>query len=71
MTSTSASPSASAATDRRLRGFTGAGYDKGRGLLTQAAWFAVLNLVFMKWWCPPRLRPRCCGPSAPASANGC
>ncbi|MEU5208988.1 DapH/DapD/GlmU-related protein [Streptomyces sp. NPDC020742] len=44
-------------TTRRLRGFTGAGYDKGRGLLTQVAWFAVLNVVFVKWWCPPRLRP--------------
>ncbi|MEV5481719.1 MULTISPECIES: DapH/DapD/GlmU-related protein [Streptomyces] len=44
-------------TARRLRGFSGAGYDKGRGVLTQAAWFAVLNLVFMKWWFPPRLRP--------------
>lgn len=43
--------------ERRLRDFTGAGYDKGRGALWQAAWFAVMNLVFMKWWLPPRLRP--------------
>ena len=21
------------------------------------AWFAVMNLVFISWWCPPRLRP--------------
>lgn len=42
---------------RQLRGFTGAGYDKGRPMLVQALWFAVLNLVFMKWWCPARLRP--------------
>ncbi|WP_030174505.1 acetyltransferase [Streptomyces sp. NRRL S-813] len=43
--------------DRHLRGFTGAGYDKGRPLLVQAAWFAVLNLVFVKWWFPTRWRP--------------
>jgi putative colanic acid biosynthesis acetyltransferase WcaF len=42
---------------RDLRSFTGAGYDKGRSVLWQAAWFAMLNLVFMKWWLPPRLRP--------------
>ncbi|MBI5230792.1 MAG: putative colanic acid biosynthesis acetyltransferase [Coriobacteriales bacterium] len=42
---------------RSLRSFTGAGYDKGRNKLWQAAWFAVMNLVFMKWWLPPRLRP--------------
>lgn len=42
---------------RRLRDFTGAGYDKGRSKLWQAAWFAVMNLVFLKWWLPPRLRP--------------
>ncbi|GGU74529.1 colanic acid biosynthesis acetyltransferase WcaF [Streptomyces filipinensis] len=40
-----------------LRGFTGAGYDKGRPLLVQAAWFAVEHLVFVKWWCPARWRP--------------
>ncbi|MGC0327154.1 putative colanic acid biosynthesis acetyltransferase WcaF [Streptomyces sp. SAI-170] len=43
--------------ERSLRGFTGAGYDKGRPLLVQAAWFAVLHLVFVKWWCPHRWRP--------------
>lgn len=42
---------------RSLRGFTGAGYDKGRPLLVQAAWFAVLHLVFLKWWFPARWRP--------------
>jgi putative colanic acid biosynthesis acetyltransferase WcaF len=46
-----------AAVERSLRGFTGAGYDKGRPLLVQAAWFAVLNLVFVKWWFPARWRP--------------
>ena len=42
---------------RSLRSFTGAGYDKGRSVPWQALWFAVMNLVFMKWWCPARLRP--------------
>jgi putative colanic acid biosynthesis acetyltransferase WcaF len=42
---------------RRLRNFTGAGYDKGRNVFWQAAWFATMNLVFVKWWLPPRLRP--------------
>jgi putative colanic acid biosynthesis acetyltransferase WcaF len=42
--------------DRDLAGFTGAGYDKGRPLPVQALWFAALNLVFVKWWCPSRLR---------------
>ncbi|GAA2862201.1 DapH/DapD/GlmU-related protein [Paenarthrobacter ilicis] len=42
----------------KLGGFTGAGYDKGRGLLWQAAWFAVQNLVFRAWWCPSSLRVR-------------
>src|SRR4051812_20941735 len=42
---------------RRLAAFTGAGYDKGRPMLMQALWFAVLNLVFYKWWLPARLRP--------------
>jgi putative colanic acid biosynthesis acetyltransferase WcaF len=42
--------------DRDLSGFTGAGYDKGRSVPVQALWFAALNLVFVKWWCPSRLR---------------
>lgn len=42
---------------RRLQTFTGAGYDKGRSILWQAAWFAVMNLVFSSWWLPARLRP--------------
>jgi putative colanic acid biosynthesis acetyltransferase WcaF len=42
---------------RHLAAFTHAGYDKGRSRLWQAAWFAVMNLVFMAWWCPGRLRP--------------
>jgi putative colanic acid biosynthesis acetyltransferase WcaF len=42
---------------RRLADFTGAGYDKGRGKLWQALWFATSNLVFQKWWFPVRFRP--------------
>ena len=44
-------------TDRDLSAFTGEGYDKGRSVAWQAAWFAVMNLVFMKWWLPARFRP--------------
>jgi putative colanic acid biosynthesis acetyltransferase WcaF len=43
--------------ERSLRTFTGHGYDKGRPLPMQAVWFATMNLVFMKWWFPARLRP--------------
>jgi putative colanic acid biosynthesis acetyltransferase WcaF len=56
------SPSAAASTSKAasvpwsLRGFTGAGYDKGRPKIVQAMWFAVSNLVFMKWWLPARYR---------------
>lgn len=42
--------------ERSLAGFTGHGYDKGRSPLTQAVWFAVMNTIFMQWWCPRRLR---------------
>lgn len=45
------------AVERSLRDFVGAGYDKGRPLLVQAAWFTILNLVFVKWWLPPSWRP--------------
>jgi putative colanic acid biosynthesis acetyltransferase WcaF len=41
----------------RLSGFTGAGYDKGRPKVVQAAWFAVQSAVFYKWWLPVRFRP--------------
>jgi putative colanic acid biosynthesis acetyltransferase WcaF len=41
---------------RSLAGFTGVGYDKGRGVAVQALWLAVSNLVFTQWWCPARLR---------------
>ncbi len=42
---------------RDLSSFSGAGYDKGRSLPWQVAWFATMNLVFTKWWLPPRFRP--------------
>jgi putative colanic acid biosynthesis acetyltransferase WcaF len=42
---------------RHLGGFTGIGYDKGRSVVAQALWFAVLNLLFVKWWLPGRFRP--------------
>ena len=44
-------------TNRKLNTFTKFGYDKGRGVFLQALWFAVLNLIFMKWWLPRRFRP--------------
>ncbi|MFJ1735732.1 DapH/DapD/GlmU-related protein [Streptomyces sp. NPDC088254] len=43
---------------RSLRGFTGAGYDKGRPTAYQAAWYAASHLLFTKWWFPARWRPR-------------
>jgi putative colanic acid biosynthesis acetyltransferase WcaF len=39
-----------------LAGFTGAGYDKGRGPLTQILWFAVSGLLLTHWWCPNAVR---------------
>ncbi|WP_241972670.1 putative colanic acid biosynthesis acetyltransferase [Cryobacterium cryoconiti] len=41
---------------RSLSGFTGRGYDKGRGRLWQAAWFFISGLIVVRWWCPPTLR---------------
>ena len=41
---------------RSLAGFTGAGYDKGRGPHWQAAWLLVSGLVLTRWWCPARVR---------------
>ncbi|HEY3924159.1 MAG TPA: hypothetical protein VGL75_06315 [Acidothermaceae bacterium] len=34
------------------------GYDKGRSVAWQAAWFAVQNMIFNAWWLPGSLRPR-------------
>jgi putative colanic acid biosynthesis acetyltransferase WcaF len=45
-------------TRRSLRGFTGEGYDKGRGALWQVAWLCVSGMVFTRWWCPASLRVR-------------
>lgn len=39
-----------------LAGFTGAGYDKGRNVLVQIAWFVVSGAVLMHWWCPGTVR---------------
>ena len=50
-------PVRSIAIERSLRSFTGRGYDKGRPVAVQAAWFAVQNLVFAKWWFPACWRP--------------
>ena len=41
---------------RSLAGFTGAGYDKGRGPLWQVTWLLVSGLVVTRWWCPARIR---------------
>ena len=40
-----------------LASFTGVGYDRGRSLPWQVAWFAVQHTAFKKWWFPARLRP--------------
>lgn len=42
---------------RAMAAFTGAGYDRGRPLAHQVAWYVVQNLIFVKWWFPARLRP--------------
>lgn len=44
------------APNRDLSGFTGAGYDIGRGKLTQILWLAVSGSIFMRWWCPASVR---------------
>ncbi|MEU8527371.1 MULTISPECIES: WcaF family extracellular polysaccharide biosynthesis acetyltransferase [Streptomyces] len=41
---------------RNLPAFTLAGYEKGRSKLVQALWFAVMNTLFMAWFCPARVR---------------
>ncbi|WP_336645736.1 putative colanic acid biosynthesis acetyltransferase [Microbacterium sp. USHLN186] len=41
---------------RRLSGFTGAGYDKGRGRAWQAAWQLVSSVLVMPWYVPVRVR---------------
>ncbi|MEJ2866231.1 hypothetical protein WCD74_00550 [Actinomycetospora sp. OC33-EN08] len=44
-------------TRRRLQDFTGAGYDKGRSVQWQVAWWVVSRTVFQAWWLPARVRP--------------
>jgi putative colanic acid biosynthesis acetyltransferase WcaF len=44
--------------NRSLRSFTKEGYDKERIWIIQALWFAVSNLIFMKWWLPKAIRPK-------------
>ncbi len=39
-----------------LGGFTGAGYDRGRGLVWQVGWFVVSRGAWSRWWFPGRLR---------------
>lgn len=41
---------------RDLSGFTGAGYDKGRGIVWQAGWQLASHLLVMPWFIPVRLR---------------
>ena len=41
---------------RDLSGFTGRSYDIGRGKLAQILWLAVSGAIFMRWWCPARVR---------------
>lgn len=46
------------ATSRRryLSSFRPTGYNKGRNKAVQVLWFCTLNLIFIKWWCPARVR---------------
>ncbi len=44
------------AASRDLAGFTGAGYDKGRGILWQAAWQVASSVLVMPWFVPVRAR---------------
>lgn len=39
-----------------LSGFSGAGYDKGRSAVWQAAWMTVSGLIVQRWWCPASVR---------------
>jgi putative colanic acid biosynthesis acetyltransferase WcaF len=41
---------------RRLAEFSNADYSNGRHLPWMAAWFVAQNLLFDRWWFPPRLR---------------
>ena len=39
-----------------LAGFTGAGYNKGRGALWQVLWLFVSGLIVTRWWLPISVR---------------
>lgn len=41
---------------RDLSKFTGVGYERGRPYPWQVAWMFISGAVFMRWWCPGRLR---------------
>ena len=41
---------------RSLAGFTGAGYDKGRGVAWQVAWLVIAGVITQRVWCPNKLR---------------
>jgi putative colanic acid biosynthesis acetyltransferase WcaF len=41
---------------RSLAGFSGRGYDKGRGVLWQASWQLVSSTMFCPWWVPASVR---------------
>ena len=41
---------------RNLAGFTGAGYDKGRGRVWQIAWQVASSLLVMPWFIPVAVR---------------
>ncbi len=43
---------------RDLAGFTGKGYDKGRGVAIQILWLLASTTFFVRWWCPNRVRIR-------------
>lgn len=41
---------------RDLSGFSGSGYEIGRGRHWQIAWLLVSGTVFMRWWLPAKVR---------------
>ncbi|WP_081701557.1 DapH/DapD/GlmU-related protein [Rhodococcus sp. JG-3] len=41
---------------RDLSRFTGAGYERGRGIGWQLAWLFVWGAIGQRWWCPNRAR---------------
>lgn len=43
--------------ERKLAGFTGAGYNKGRSRAVQVLWMLTQGPL-MQWWVPPRIRAK-------------